>query len=678
MSAAPEQLEKKSILFENGRSAQVLQAGLSADAKQVLETLEIPAAQAAIIVGGGTTKFGDHLKNRLLDLFSRGVAQAAQESKAILLDQGAREGVDEILGQSVADRGRKTPLVGVVNQEAMSDAEATAAGENQTLDANHTHFVVNQQGQPRWQAEMLCSLAKAASQNPDWILTVLAGGELEGPALNLALETVRQGWKLIVIEGSGPLADQIVKIKKDLLELEKRTGRFWKWLRAFRGRNPLQGLRETNPRLFEIISDGKIFIIDPNFSANQLRNLIKGLFQPPKEQILWTAWQRFADYDTNSVRHRRRWRLLKDLPLYLGAISTLLVLIYSTTNLNGASLIEGNQSSLWANAYTGFMRGLGSLFQTYPGWDLFFRFIIILFPIAASIALGIETRLKLGSKYILLRGAAESIKRGIYSYRVLKSHGKKNPDIMLPFDAKDLAIHLEKASKVLQDTDVNESAYVPYGGPIPPNMFGAEEYDDGFSPLDPETYVRIRIGDQLKFFTLRTIKYERQIRSLQIVMLILGGIGTFLAAVGAQYWLPLTAAIISAMTAFLEYRQLEQILTKYNLTKASLENTQAWWLALPDSERNKDKNVQKLVRNVEAILESENQGWVQYVSQVQKEAGKGDGTHAPIPGMETSAASVFEQAGQSEGEPASMPSAEPYSPPAIQGTRQAQDPEGVG
>ena len=55
-----------------------------------------------------------------------------------------------------------------------------------------------------------------------------------------------------------------------------------------------------------------------------------------------------------------------------------------------------------------------------------------------------------------------------------------------------LATHLAKISKYLSESDVNEAAFTPYEGRIPPNMFGAEAYDDGFSPLDPETYLKIR------------------------------------------------------------------------------------------------------------------------------------------------------------------------------------------
>jgi hypothetical protein len=83
------------------------------------------------------------------------------------------------------------------------------------------------------------------------------------------------------------------------------------------------------------------------------------------------------------------------------------------------------------------------------------------------------------------------------------------------------------------------------------------------------------------------------------------------------------------MTAFLEYRQLEQTLTKYNLTKSSLENVRSNWLAQQSTEMSVEQKqiaIQNLVREVEATLESENQGWVQYVSQAQEQERNGDQT----------------------------------------------------
>jgi hypothetical protein len=620
MSAAPENVEKKAIVFENGGKAQVLHVKQTLEPKGVLDALDIPPAQAAIIVAGGATPFPPRLKNRLTDLFSRGIAQAALECEAILLDEGTNSGVSELVGQGVADRGRKTALVGVLSEPDTTSPEGSAADVARGLDANHTHFVRLAPGKQAGAGGLLCGLAETAAANKDWVLTVLVGGEPQGTAMDLALETVRRKWPLVVIEGSGSLADQIARLKNATLAVERRTGRVWKRINQMPAFNPLARLRETNPRLYEVISDGKILIVGKDFDAIQLRNLVKGIFtHPPKENILWTAWQRFAEYDLNSSRHREQWRRLKNIPLILGVLSTLFVLLYSTTDTNnGTAPVQGGQIQLWVTGYSNFMGTLAGI-RANPTLDLLFRFTIILLPITSSIILGIETRLKLGSKYILLRGAAEAVKRGIYSYRVLGTQGGTDAQQLLPTNEQGLAAHLGKISKILLDSDVNEAAFTPYVGRIPPDMFGAEAYDDGFSPLDPETYVKIRIGDQLKFYTLRTNQYEKRIRRLQYLMLIFGGAGTFLAAIGAEYWLPLTAGIVSAFTAYLEYQQLEQILTKYNLTKSSLENARSSWLALSESERSDPKNIQKLVRDVEAILESENQGWVQYVNQVQEE-----------------------------------------------------------
>ena len=633
MSDASGSFEKKSIIFENGQSAEKFYIKQPTQVPEILNILGIQESGASILVCGTTTSFKPRLRNRLIDLLSRGVAQVAVEKDAIIFDDGTRTGVSELIGQSVADRGHKTKLIGVRFQKKTSNEDKPATQDVDVFDPNHNYFVVTEDERQGWQAELMFQLADAikysqkdANQEIDSeanvnnrkrILTLLVGGDLQGSALNASLETVRRGWPLMVIDKSGPLADKIVKYKKYKQNLAKRSRRIWKWFNNVPWLSRLTRLQKTNPRLFEIISDGNITIIEEESSADQLRTLIKGLLTDPHEQdILWAAWKRFAEYDLNSSRHRDQWRWLKNIPLVLGVVSTLIVLIYSATGTNIS--VEGAQSTIWVNSYSAFMNVVSNI-KSNSWWDFFFRFIIILLPITTSLILAIETRLKLGSKYILLRGAAEAVKRGIYSFRALK---KPKSDTTVSSDDRiidtenELAEHLAKISKFLLESDVKEAAFKPYEGPIPPQMYGAGANDDGFSKLDPDTYVNIRIGDQLAFYTLRTNQYEKRIRNLQTWILIWGAAGTFLAAIGAQYWLPITAALVSAMTAFLEYQQLEQILTKYNLTKSGLENVRSKWLAKPD--RKSPENLQNLVREVEAILESENDGWVQYVSQAQK------------------------------------------------------------
>jgi hypothetical protein len=85
----------------------------------------------------------------------------------------------------------------------------------------------------------------------------------------------------------------------------KRRGKLWQWTYKIPDLDRLNRLQATNPRLFEIIRDGNISIIKKKSGADQLRKVIMRLFTDPhKEDVLWTAWQRFAEYDLNSSKHR--------------------------------------------------------------------------------------------------------------------------------------------------------------------------------------------------------------------------------------------------------------------------------------------------------------------------------------------------------------------------------------
>jgi hypothetical protein len=172
-------------------------------------------------------------------------------------------------------------------------------------------------------------------------------------------------------------------------------------------------------------------------------------------------------------------------------------------------------------------------------------------------------------------------------------------------------------------------------------MYAASAIDDGVSSLTGDEYVKIRVGDQIQFYSRRTNQMERKLRWLQVAILVFGAVGAFLAATDLQYWLPITAALVTALTAFVEYRQFEQILIKYNFAKSTLEDLYAWWRSLSDVERTAgtaiaDANIRRLVRETEAVLESENSGWVQYLKEAmtQKPAatpGADDGSALPAP-----------------------------------------------
>jgi len=145
MSDSADNFEKKTIPFENGQSAEALHLKKPLGDSEILKALGIQKANASILVCGSTKSFRSRLRNRLLDFLSRGVAQAALDHEAIIIDTGARAGVGELVGQGVADRGRKTTLIGVVPKWKTSGPDEPVAKGAEALDVNHTHFVVTEE-----------------------------------------------------------------------------------------------------------------------------------------------------------------------------------------------------------------------------------------------------------------------------------------------------------------------------------------------------------------------------------------------------------------------------------------------------------------------------------------------------------------------------------------------------
>ena len=159
-------------------------------------------------------------------------------------------------------------------------------------------------------------------------------------------------------------------------------------------------------------------------------------------------------------------------------------------------------------------------------------------------------------------------------------------------------------------TDVSLHGLYKYDGPLPPKMYGAAGKDDGYSPLSAEQYIKIRIEDQLSYYQKTTFKLEKQLKILQWLILLNGGAGTILAAVHFQIWIALTTTLVATFVSFLEYKQIENTLIKYNQTRTELDNIKLWWMSLSGAEKTKTENKDKLVENTEDVLRTELSGWI--------------------------------------------------------------------
>ena len=199
-----------------------------------------------IIVTGGAggldkdMESNEELRSRLVQLFSRGIARAAVDADALIIDGGTQSGVMALIGQGVADRGRKSVLLGVSPAGKVTYPGGPAEGsveDGGPLDPNHSHFVLVQADEWGGETETMYELAEALAQGvlgppppaegagtqddeekmPSKeipVVTVLVSGGLDGIAKGEALRSVRHGWPIIVVEGSGRLADEIVRLWK--------------------------------------------------------------------------------------------------------------------------------------------------------------------------------------------------------------------------------------------------------------------------------------------------------------------------------------------------------------------------------------------------------------------------------------------------------------------------------
>jgi hypothetical protein len=580
------------IVFANHNRARLVTLESGANAAEAPRRLGLERPKAVIMVAGAAVTMDENLRPRLRQLFSRGIARAAVDKEAVIIDGGTEAGVMQLMGQGVADRGRQTPLIGVAPRGRITypgqAVSLSSHNDSAPLDSNHSHFVLVDSdewgGETGTMFRLAAALAKGGGNEFERdapALTILAGSAVGSIAQNEVLQTVRQGWPVIVLQGTGLLPDELTRLAEDRTRQEQAEQNQGGGstrpaeARPLGSRPPIE-----DPDLAEIVEDGELVFFPPDGTPADLEKLIgQQLATRREESALDLAWAAFARYDANAVRQQRSHRLLNNWILSLGVVTTAVALTYV------ALTTSGNVAEASASA--------GVL-----------RFFIIVLPITTSVLIAASLRLKSGNKWILLRSSAEAIKRRIYRYRLLAQY---NPEK----EAAALAEVVGDLSQALMQTEVNESALLAYDGPIPPRMFGAAADDDGLGPLTPERYLEIQLGDQLSFYDGKTRQLERRLRAAQGVVLLGGAAGTLMAAIRLELWVPLATAVVTAATTYLLYQQLQETLVKYNQARIGLENIQLWWRSLTPAQRLDPANVKRLATNAERTISREVTGWVQ-------------------------------------------------------------------
>jgi hypothetical protein len=550
------------IRFANGALATRVTVSPDADPAEVIRLLGIAPPKSLILLIGGADAMEPALRARLQQLFGRGLVPAAAECEALILDGGTHTGIMALVGQGVADRGHRSPLVGVAPAGRVAFPGEGARGQDEEpraeLDPNHSHFVLVRGDTWGSETPMLLRLACTLASEIPVLVVLVNGGEITKEEL---LRAVRRRWPIAIIQGSGRLADALAT--------------------AFQTQVP----PGEDPVLAEIVGDGDLSLFPIEGAVEGFEQLVARHLR--EETILKLAWQRFASYDANASREQSTFRRLQFWILILGVVSTALVLLQ--TQLERAGAVAP---------------------RTFPAY--LFQFLIVALVASMTALIAATSRFKAGSKWIFLRASAEAIKREIYRYRC-----RLSPKLARPAGnyEQGLARKLKTLSRPVTGDEPLLTALRSYKGPLPPPG-GKAPGDDGVSPLSPVRYIHFRLDDQLGYYRARIDKLDRQLVALQWIVIVFGGIGTVLAAIRLELWVVLATSIVMAITTYLGYQQSEAKLTKYQQATTDLENLKAWWSALSLEEQSDYRKFDTLVDGTELILQSEVSGWVQDMKEV--------------------------------------------------------------
>jgi len=311
--------------------------------------------------------------------------------------------------------------------------------------------------------------------------------------------------------------------------------------------------------------------------------MTQGTIDNDRSQALEIAWQRFAELDANAIE-AQKWHLnLCRLVIILSVVATLLAI-----------------SSELARTLL-------------PSWPMIAQVsgrFLILVPIAGSLFLAFVIKFQYGERWLVLRSAAEEIKKQIYSYRTVN---RDMTDRHLWLKEQTAAIQrrtLETLGGDLVLSTKPEKVLPPYD----------ENSDPGFDDLSADGYLKYRVKDQLDWHSNKISYWQSQRLLMHSLIFIFGGLGTFLAALGGSYTIlvALTTSLAAAFTAWTELRQHDVTVKNYSQVIQELEIIQDHWKSLNPTERTQEQ-FSKLVTTTEEILWSQHK---QFVSTMREALAK--------------------------------------------------------
>jgi len=297
---------------------------------------------------------------------------------------------------------------------------------------------------------------------------------------------------------------------------------------------------------------------------------------------LETAWQRYAQFDTNASAALKQYLSLRGSVIVLTVLATLVAVITSC-----------NDNHFLA-----------------PPVDEALRLSLTLVPIVSSVILVFANKLQQGQYWLVLRTGAEEIKKEIYLYRTLLQTQAARHQWL---SERVTTIQRE----VLETLGGNWVLKPSYTGNLPSDYSSkTPNRDPGFTDLLADDYLHYRLDAQIQVYSQELARLHTTKTRLQIGIFALAGVSAFLPAIGSNLsiWVAFTTSLGTALTVWLEVCRLDSSINTLHQLILELNLIREHWQSLSQAERTANEFF-KLVIATEQVLWSQHN---QHITQLRR------------------------------------------------------------
>lgn len=206
-------LMRRAIVFPGGRRALAVVAPTDVLGADAAAALQLEPPRGLVVLVGSTTELPTGMASALRSSLGEGLAGVTADEHLTAVTGGTDAGIFALFGRGLAHRPT-TPCVGVAPASAVTwpgrvaDRGRPSHEKPVHLEPHHTHFLLVDSAE--WGSETAALTGLTATLGAECpSVAILAGGG--GRARGEVLEQIRGGREVVVLAGTGRLADELAR-----------------------------------------------------------------------------------------------------------------------------------------------------------------------------------------------------------------------------------------------------------------------------------------------------------------------------------------------------------------------------------------------------------------------------------------------------------------------------------